>query len=232
VRSHLVARPVVWRQLGFTSCPARSTIDVWKARYESELEQCIALLGDEYIRLARPDWTLVDSTPLADEHDREGRAGKTSRGWFRGYKLHTGCDELSVPLRATFTMGNVFDSTPAIKLLAPTPCVGGDAAYDNTKLKKKVRRQRSVPHFVHNPRRAGVDAKRPSHPALGKVRSAVERCFSIIKLQVLQGAWTRVKGYAAKAAMALASVLALQAIALYTLRTRGAVSLRVSEVRR
>ena len=232
VHAHLTERRNIWRQLGFSSCPSRRSIDRWKARYACEFEQCIALLGNEYIRLAHPDWTLLDSTPLTDKHDRDGRTGKTSRGWFHGYKLHTGCDELSVPLRATFTTGNVFDSTPATRLLAPTPCVGGDAAYDNTQLKRKVRQQQSVPHFVHNPRRAGQNAKRPTHPALGRVRSAVERCFSIIKLQVLQGAWTRVKGYAAKAAMALTSVLALQALALYTLRTSGAVSLRVSEVRR
>lgn len=228
VHGHLTKRPAVWRELGFIRCPARSRIDAWKRQYRREFEKCIALLGDKYIGLVKPDWTLLDSTPFDDERDRDARHGKCSKGWFKGFKLHAGCDEWSVPLRATFTTGNVFDSTPASKLLAPTPCTGGDSAYDNKRLKQQARKQQSVPHFVHNPRRAGKEKKRPTHQALRRVRSAVERCFSIIKEQALQHAWRRVKGFAAKAAMALA----LQALALYTLTTKGTPQLRISEVRR
>ena len=231
VHGHLCVRPEIWSELGFANCPARSSIDRWKQQYHNAFAQCVALLGNQYCSLAQPDWTLLDSTPFPDETDTDGTWGKNSRGWFHGFKLHTGCDEHSVPLRAAFTRGNVHDSRPANKLLAPTPCVGGDSAYDSKRLKHKVRKQQSVPHFVENKRRKNTPT-RPTHPVLKKVRSAVERCFSIIKQEVLQFAWVRVKGYAAKAAMAFASVLAVQALALWTLRTSGVASLRVSEVRR
>jgi hypothetical protein len=177
-------------------------------------------------------WTLLDSTPLADEKDKEGKWGKTTRGWFKGFKLHLGCDEFSVPLRADFTTGNVHDRKPAAKLLATTPCTGADSAYDDKKLKAKARRNGSVPHIVHNPRRAGTDAQRPSHPTLRRARSAVERANNLVKNELLQKCWTKVKGFSSKAALALASVLALQALALYTLQTTGTVSLKISEVRR
>lgn len=232
VVAHVQARPEVWRALGFAACPTRRAVDKWKRRYQRRvLPRAIAMLGDEYALLTHPDWTLVDSTPLEDKHDGEARWGKTSRGWFCGYKLHMSTDEKSVPLRATFTSGEVHDSRPAGLLFAPTPCVGGDSAYDNKRLTRKARRQGSVAHFVPNPRNNPNDTRR-THPALGKVRSAIERANNLVKNEVMQRAWTRVKGFATKAAMALCAVLALQALALYTLRERAALALRISEVRR
>jgi len=232
LEKHLCKRKNVWRDLGFKSRPHLSTIARWSKRYQRELEECIALLGDSYLKERQTSvWTLVDSTPLRDENDPEARVGHTSQGRFKGFKLHMSCDEDRVPLRATFTTGNIYDSTMGEHLLAPTPLIGGDAAYDNETLKQAIRDQDSVPVFVHNPRRAGKNAKKPTPKILKRVRVCIEQCNSIVKTQILKESWTRIKGFAAKATLALTAVLALQALALFNLRTWGYPSLRVSEVR-
>lgn len=230
--AHLRARPEVWQRIGFRRCPSRASINRWKRRFRREFKACIKLLGDKYLTSSQSIWTLLDSTPLADEKDKQGKWGKTTRGWFKGFKLHLGCDEKSVPVRAEFTTGNVHDSTPAAKLLAETPCTGADSAYESERLRQKARRKGSVPQFANNPRRKGTAAKQPSHLALRRARSAVERCNNLIKNELLQKCWTKVKGFSSKAALALASVLALQAIALYTLFTTGTVSLKINDIRR
>lgn len=44
----------------------------------------------EMIQLVTPNTFLIaDSTPLVDLYDMEARWGYTSRGKFRGFKLHT-----------------------------------------------------------------------------------------------------------------------------------------------
>ncbi len=229
---HLRAHTKICRDLGLPSCPSRRTLNRWFRQYWRELHVLTRVLGDAYVAEARPVWTIVDSTPLADPRDLDARWGKTSRGFFRGFKLHMSCDEKRVPLRATFTTGNIHDSIPATQLLAPTPRVGGDSAYDVDEIKRAARRQGSKPIFVHNPRREGKAAKRPTPRALKRVRVCIEQLNSIVKTQVLKNVWTHVKGFAAKATLAFASVLALQALALYTQRVYGYPSLKISTLRR
>jgi hypothetical protein len=228
---HLRKRRYVWRRLGFASRPSRSSIDRWRQRYFNEFEECIALLGDEYLTERGSVWTILDSMPLEDEKDPDARVGHTSKGEFKGFKLHMSCDEDRVPLRATFTTGNIHDSVVAAALLAPTPLTGADSAYDEEELKATVRERNSVPIFVHNPRRAGKAAKRPTPPQLKAVRVCIEESNSIVKTQMMQRAWTCVKGFFTKATFALSAVLAMQALALFNLRRRGYPTLRVSEVR-
>ena len=124
-------KPWVAQKLGLPRCPDKRTLDRWKRRYWHELEQLVTLLGDRYLILQRGrEWTILDSTPLEDPNDPDARVGYTSRGEFKGFKVHQSCDEHSVPLRALVTTGNIHDSVPAAQLLAPTPRVGGDAGYD------------------------------------------------------------------------------------------------------
>ena len=231
LHKHLRKRPQVWRELGLASRPGRSSIDRWKKQYSQEIEGCIALLGDQYLDERGSVWNILDSTPLEDENDPDARVGHTSKGDFKGFKLHMSCDEDRVPLRATFTTGNVHDSVMGEHLLAQTKLTGGDAGYDQESLKQAARRQDSAPIFVHNPRRAGKAAKQSTWPPLKQFRVCIEQCNSIVKTQVLQNAWTSVKGFFAKATFALAGVLALQALALYNLRSGGYPSTRISEVR-
>ncbi len=228
---HLRKRPSVWRNLGFTTCPSKRSIDRWKKKYEHQLEYLIRLVGDWYTQLNESEWTVLDSTPLQDPEDPDARKGYTSRGEFWGFKVHMSCDEYRVPLRATFTTGNVHDAHEAFILLAPTKNTGGDSAYDFEDLKIMVANQGGKPYFVHNPRREGAQKKKPTPRKLKKVRICIEQCNGILKNDVMCKAWKKVKGYAAKATFALLSVLALQAFALYNLITTGYPSLKINELR-
>lgn len=228
---HLRKRPKVCRKLGFFNLPVRRTLDGWFEKYNFLLDQVIALTGDRYLQLSESDWVLLDSTPIPDKSDPDARKGFTSKGEFWGFKLHASCDEFCVPLRATFTTGNVHDSQKACNILAPTPNVGGDSAYDFEELKITVIEQGSKGYFVHNPRREGKEKKRPTPKILSIKRVCVEQCNSILKEQVLQRTWTAIKGYAKKATRCLLAVLALQALAIYNLKKWGYPSVRIGDLR-
>ena len=53
---------------------------------------------------------IADSTPLVDLYAMEARWGYMSRGKFRGFKLHVVVNQLGLPLKATVTPENLFDS--------------------------------------------------------------------------------------------------------------------------
>ena len=228
---HLKKRPKVWKKLGFAKLPVRRTLDDWFEKYEFLLDEVIRITGDRYLQLSDPEWTLLDSTPIPDKADPDARKGYTSKGPFWGFKLHVSCDEYCVPLRATFTTGNVHDSKKAHDILAPTPIVGGDSAYDFEELKISVIKQGSKSYFVHNPRREGKEKKRPTPKILKKFRVCVEQCNSILKEQVLKRTWTTIKGYAKKATRCLLAVLALQALAIHNLKNWGYPSVRIGDLR-
>lgn len=228
---HLTKNPSVLKKLGFRACPCRRTIDSWFKKYDSVLDELIRITGNRYLQLNESKWTLLDSTPIDDWEDSEGRIGHTSRGIFKGFKVHMSCDEFCVPLRAVFTTGNVHDSKKALTLLAPTKNVGGDSAYDFNELKITVIEQGSKGYFVHNPRREGKEAKRPTPKILRKFRVCVEQCNSILKEQVLKRSWTKIKGYARKATRCLLAVLAIQALAIYNIQAWGYPSVRIGDLR-
>jgi len=221
----------VWKRLGFKSKPSRASIDRWKKNYWYLVEQLTDKLGKQYLQERSPEWTILDSTPIEDIKDKEGKYGHCSKGRFFGFKLHMSCDEKLVPLKAVFTKGNIHDSTQASNLLAPTPRVGGDSAYDFQELKDKAKQNKSKTYFVHNPRRLGKEKKKKTPKILRKVRVTVEQCNSFVKEQVMQKAWNKIKGYAAKATFVLTAVLVTQILALHNLRTWGYPSIRISEVR-
>src|SRR3989338_964439 len=114
LEKHLRKRRHVLRKLGFHSLPDRRTIDRWKERHDDVLDHLIRITGDRYLQLKESEWTLLDSTPIEDPEDPDARIGHTSRGEFKGFKVHMSCDEYCVPLRATFTTGNVHDSQMAL----------------------------------------------------------------------------------------------------------------------
>ena len=119
----------------------------------------------------------------------------------------------------------------AFVLLAPTPKVGGDSAYDFEELKIEVINQGSKGYFVHNPRREGKDAKKTTPNILKKVRVCIEQGNSILKTQVLKRSWTKIKGYAKKATRCLLGVLAIQALAIHNKETWGYQSVRIGDLR-
>lgn len=228
---HLKKRKKVWKGLGFKKMPSKRSIDEWKKKYDKELSLIIKLVGDKYLQLSKSQWTILDSTPIPDFEDEEAVTGYCSKGEFIGFKLHASCDEFCVPLRAEFTKANVHDSQKAHELLAPTPRVGGDSAYDFKELKVSVIEQGSIGTFVHNPRREGKEAKRPTPKILKKARICVEQCNSVLKIEVMKEFWTKIKGYARKAVFALTAVLALQAVAISNFIEWGYPSIRISDVR-
>ena len=228
---HLVKRAFVWQGLGFKTCPSKRSIDRWKKKNAIVITRIVEIVGKDYQQLIHSEWTILDSTPIPDEQDPEGKWGHTSRGPFFGFKLHASCDEYQVPLRAVFTTGNIYDSTQAEQLLTLTKNVGGDAAYDTKAIKKACRAQGSKPYFVHNPRRKGKVAKKKTPKLLRKVRVCVEQMNGFLKEHVLKYCWTKVKGFAAKATLVLLSVLATQTLAIYNFKKFGYPSIRISEVR-
>lgn len=228
---HLAKRPFVWRRLGFKVCPSKRSVDRWKKKHTIVITRVVEIVGEDYRKIIKSEWTILDSTPIPDEQDPDGKWGHTSKGPFFGFKLHASCDEHQVPLRAVFTTGNVYDSTQAEKLLTPTQRVGGDSAYDTKAIKNACRAQGSKPYFVHNPRRKGKAAKKKTPKILKKARVCVEQLNGFVKEHVMKYCWTKVKGFAAKATLVLLSVLATQALALYNLKRCGYPSIRISEVR-
>jgi hypothetical protein len=228
---HLKKHPRVWKRLGFKRIPSRRSLDGWFQKYDGVLDKLIRIVGDKYLQLNESEWTILDSTPIRDRNDPDAKKGYSSQGAFYGFKLHASCDEYCVPLRATFTTGNVHDSKQATLLLAPTPQVGGDSAYDFQELKIKVIEQGSKEYFVHNPRREGIEKKKPTPKILSKVRVCIEQLNSILKEQVMKRTWTQIKGFAKKATRCLLAVLALQALAIHNLKTWGYPSVRIGDLR-
>ena len=133
---HLQNNPQILTALGFKSCPGRRTIDRWKKSIDEELHAIITLLGDKYIELNNPEWSIYDSTPIKDEQDKDGKIGYNSEGMFKGFKLHLAVDKLGIPLRAEFTTANTHDCKVADKLLVCTKKSCADAGYDSKDLKK------------------------------------------------------------------------------------------------
>lgn len=231
LRRHLQKNPRQLKRLGFDKLPDRRTIDRWKRGLAVIMPQLVRLTGDRYLQTKLSEWTIMDSTPLEDEHDPDAKVGYTSKGKFKGFKLHMSSDEYEVPLRAVVTPGNVHDSTKGEALLAPTPRTGGDAGYDEWELKQAAKAQGSKPMFVHNPRREGKAKKRKTPKILKAARVVIEQCNGFIKNEVMLKAWTIVKGLAAKTCFALMAVFAMQALALYSLKHYGYPSIRIMDVR-
>ena len=231
LHKHLKKRRNILRRLGFEQLPDKRTLDRWKHRHDYELQQAATLVGDRYLQLSDSEWSILDSTPMVDEDDPDATFGHNSQGSFIGFKLHMSCDEKQVPLRACVTQAHVHDSKKAHNILAPTPKVGGDSAYDFEELKISVIKQQSKGYFVHNPRREGKAAKKPTPKILKKVRVCIEQSNGYIKSQVMKHAWIRLKGIIAKSCFALTAVLAVQALALTNLLRWGYPSIRIQETR-
>ena len=86
---------------------------------------------------------VVDSTPLVDLYDMEAAWGHTSRGKFRGFKLHAVVNQFGLPLRALVTPCNRYDGLFLPRLIEDLEAdyVLGDAAYHS---KKNIRAVEAV----------------------------------------------------------------------------------------
>jgi len=161
---------------------------------------------------------IVDSTPLVDLYDMEAGWGHTSRGKFRGFKLHAVVNQLGLPLRAIVTSGNRYDSPflPGLIEDLEADYVLADAGYDSKANASAVKAIDAEPVIASNPRR-GKRKKIKYSRLLKSRRYVVEQFNGHIKANVLRECWVRPRGLVKKAAMVLAGLISYDAEAMKSL---------------
>jgi hypothetical protein len=94
IQCHLKSHPKDARKLGLCSIPDRTTIGRWWRRYLNLLQAVFKKTAD-MLQVIEPTKILIaDSTPLEDLCDLEAKWGFTSRGRFKGFKLHAVVNQL------------------------------------------------------------------------------------------------------------------------------------------
>jgi transposase len=198
--------------------PDRTTVGRWWTRYLSLLEETFDKISG-MLQLAVPTtFLIVDSTPLVDLYDMEAGWGHTSRGKFRGFKLHSAVNQLGLPLRAVVTPGNRYDSPflPGLIEDLEAEYVLADAGYDSKSNYSAVKDIDAKPVIAVNPRRG--KRKKIKYAKLLKTRRyVVEQFNGHIKANVLKQCWMRPRGLVKKAAMVMAGLISFDAEAMKSL---------------
>jgi transposase len=218
VVEHLKKHTQTARTLGLCKVPNRTTVGRWWRRYLSLLEQTFRKISDMLQLIAPTSIVIVDSTPLVDLYDMEAGWGHTSRGKFRGFKLHAVVNQLGLPLRAIVTPGNRYDSPflPGLIEDLEADYVLADAGYDSKANASAVKAIDAEPVIASNPRR-GKRKKIKYAELLKSRRYVVEQFNGHIKANVLKQCWVRPRGLVKKAAMVLAGLISYDAEAMKSL---------------
>jgi transposase len=218
VVEHLKKHTQTARTLGLCKVPNRTTVGRWWRRYISLLEQTFRKISDMLQLIAPTSIVIVDSTPLVDLYDMEAGWGHTSRGKFRGFKLHAVVNQLGLPLRAIVTPGNRYDSPflPGLIEDLEADYVLADAGYDSKANASAVKAIDAEPVIASNPRR-GKRKKIKYSKLLKSRRYVVEQFNGHIKANVLRECWVRPRGLVKKAAMVLAGLISYDAEAMKSL---------------
>jgi transposase len=215
---HLKKHSDAARTLGLNKVPDRTTVGRWWRRYLGLLEETFGKISG-MLQLVSPTTILiVDSTPLMDLYDMEAGWGHTSRGKFRGFKLHAAVNQLGLPLRAVVTSGNRYDSPflPGLIEDLEADYVLADAGYDSKTNYRAVKGIDAEPVIASNPRRG--KRKKIKHAKLLKNRRyVVEQFNGHIKANVLKQCWIRPRGLIKKAAMVMAGLISFDAEAMKSL---------------
>jgi len=223
---HLTKHSDAARKLGLCKVPDRTTVGRWWRRYLCFLEETFAKISG-MLQLVTPTTLLiVDSTPLVDLYDMDAGWGHTSRGKFRGFKLHAAVNQLGLPLKAVITPGNRYDSPFLPRLIEDLEAdyVLADAGYDSKANARAVNAIDAKPVIAPNPRRG--KRRKIKYAKLLKTRCyVVEKFNGHIKENVLKKCWVRPKGLVKKAAMVTAGLISCDAEALRSLIV-GEVSLK------
>ena len=204
--------------LGLCKVPNRTTVGRWWRCYLSLLEETFAKISGMLQLITPTTFLIVDSTPLVDLYDMEAGWGHTSRGKFRGFKLHAAVNQLGLPLKALVTPGNRYDSPFLPKLIEDLEAdyVLADAGYDSKTNKRAVNAIDAKSVIAPNPRRG--KSKRIKHAFLLKTkRYVVEQFNGHVKANVLKGCWIRPKGLVKKAAMVMAGLISYDGEAMKSL---------------
>jgi transposase len=224
---HLKKHSWAAKTLGLNAVPDRTTVGRWWRRYLSLLEETFVKIAD-ILQLAIPTKiAVVDSTPLVDLYDMEAEWGHTSRGKFRGFKLHAVVNQLGLPLRALVTPGNRFDGPFLPKLIEDLEAdyVLADGAYNSKTNYKAVKEINAKPVIADNPRKKGKSRKTASDVLLKTKRYVIEQFNGLIKDNVLDECWLWPRGLVKKASMVMAGLISLDANAVDAL-VQGEESLR------
>jgi len=211
---HLKKNRKAAKALGFKRVRHRTTVGRWWRRYPEHLKEVFELLAKLLERPLPCKVVVVDSTPLEDKRDPETRWGYTSRGSFRGFKLHVAVNQKGLPLKALVTPGNRYDSPylpELIQGLTPERVVA-DAGYDSRMNREAVKKAGATAAIARNPRRKGKGGVK-SRLKRG-CQYLVEQFNSLIKDQVLRGRWKRVTGLAKKTGQVYAGLISLLTISL------------------
>lgn len=206
----------VWKDLGFVSLPDRTQFGRWRRNKAEKFHEISDKISDLISEILGITEVHTDSTPLEDEIDKESKWGKTSDGWFCGYKLHSSVNQFGFPLRCKVTPGNVYDGPVMPELICDLNAAGaiatGDGAYDSAENKDAIKAIGAIPKIARNKRRWG---KRRHTPALCKhLRYKVEQFNSLAK-EFMKERWRRYKGLQNKKGFVYSAVLALNIIALW-----------------
>jgi transposase len=218
VVEHLKKHTQISGKLGLSSVPDRTTVGRWWRRYLGLLEETFEKIADMLQLIAPTTFLIVDSTPLVDLYDVEAGWGHTSRGKFRGFKLHAAVNQEGLPLRAVVTSGNRYDSPFLPKLIDDLEAnyVLADAGYDSKANARAVNAIDAKPVIAPNPRR-GKRKKIKYAKLLMAKRYVVEQFNGHIKENVLKECWVRPRGLVKKAAMVMAGLISYDAEAIRSL---------------
>jgi transposase len=204
--------------LGLCKVPNPTTVGRWRRCYLSLLEETFAKISGMLQLITPTTFLIVDSTPLVDLYDMEAGWGHTSRGKFRGFKLHAAVNQLGLPLKAVITPGNRYDSPFLPRLIEDLEAdyVLADAGYDSKANVIAVNAIDAKPVIAPNPRR-GKHRKIKYANLLKTRRYIVEQFNGHIKENVLKKCWVRPRGLVKKAAMVTAALISFDAEALRSL---------------
>jgi hypothetical protein len=215
VIEHLKKHSDAARTLGLCKVPNRTTVGRWWRRYFDLLEETFEKIADILQLVTPTTFLIVDSTPLVDLYDMEAGWGHTSRGKFRGFKLHAAVNQLGLPLRGIVTPGNRYDSPFFPKLIEDLEAdyVLADAGYDSKTNKGAAKGIEAEPVIASNPRRG--KRKKIKHAELLKTkRYVVEQFNGHLKENVLKDCWLWPRGLVKKAAMVMAGLISYDAEAI------------------
>jgi len=216
---HLKKHTDICRTLGLCKVPDRTIVGRWWRRYISLLEETFLKTADMLQLIEPTRIVVVDSTPLADLYDMEAEWGHTSRGKFRGFKLHAAVNQQGLPLRAIVTSGNKFDGPFLPKLIEDLEAdyVLADGAYCSKRNFIAVRDIGAVPVIADNPRKKGKSRKIESDVLLKTKRYVIEQFNGHLKGNVLDECWLWPRGLVKKAAMVMAGLICYDAEAVRSL---------------
>jgi hypothetical protein len=219
VVEHLKKYADVSKTLGLGKVPDRTTVGRWWRRYLKLLEETFVKTADMLQMIEPTSIVVVDSTPLVDLYDMEAEWGYTSRGKFRGFKLHAAVNQSGLPLRAIVTAGNRFDGPFLSKLIEDLEAdyVLADGAYCSKRNFEAVRGIGAEPVIADNPRKKGKSRKLESNELLKSRRYVVEQFNGHLKENVLDECWLWPRGLVKKAAMVTAGLISYVAEAIRSL---------------